>query len=570
MGEQQRVLLAVLLCMLIWFAWFKYINPPTPPQTQPSDTPKTTEQGNKEKGNVGEKVPTQAEAILPDLRIEPIWKTPEREVTVENDLYRAVLTNHGGRLKKTEIYQYLESLKPEAKAVEMIGPGESIPPIKISFLTSKGSLGEDGGYELVRRSSEGVEYQKELTPGLELIKSYRFSSENYICEIELKLNNETPESISGQWQVGWSDKMDFSKKGQGGFFSGSPNMIRAVVKTEEDIMRIDRKKVKEKFLYRSGELEQGYQKSAIEWIGINDRYFLTALIPQNLPLEEAEASRFAESQAFMLGRFKPIEVLPGGEVSNRMFLYLGPKEYERLKIAGNGLEMSIDYGKYLRPITKPLMYCLKRLYALTHNYGIAIIILTVIIKIIFLPLTHKGMKSMRKSQQEMQRIKPLMDKLKERYKDDKERLNREMMNLYKNHKINPLASMMGCIPLMIQMPILIAFYRALLSSIELRHAPFIFWINDLSAKDPYFITPVVMGLTMILQQKLSQEMTPTMGDQEQMQKQMKMMMWFMPIMFTVMFLNFPSGLVIYWLVNNVLTIVQQVVVNKLGTNTNNT
>ncbi|MFH1625768.1 MAG: membrane protein insertase YidC, partial [Pseudomonadota bacterium] len=169
-----------------------------------------------------------------------------------------------------------------------------------------------------------------------------------------------------------------------------------------------------------------------------------------------------------------------------------------------------------------------------------------VIKILFFPLTHKSYKSMK----DMQKVQPLMLKLKKKYKDDKEKLNKEIMALYRTHKVNPLG---GCLPMVLQIPVFFALYKALLGSIELRHAPFILWITDLSAKDPYYITPLVMGATMFIQQK----MTPTVGDP----RQAKMMLM-MPIVFTVMFLNFPSGLVIYWLVNNVLSIGQQFYINK--------
>jgi YidC/Oxa1 family membrane protein insertase len=182
----------------------------------------------------------------------------------------------------------------------------------------------------------------------------------------------------------------------------------------------------------------------------------------------------------------------------------------------------------------------------THNFGLAIIVLTIVIKILFFPLTHTSYKSMK----DMQKVQPLMLKLKKKYKDDKEKLNKEIMALYRSHKVNPLG---GCLPMILQIPVFFALYKALLGSIELRHAPFIFWINDLSAKDPYYITPIIMGASMFIQQK----MTPTVGDPTQAK-----IMLLMPIVFTIMFLNFPSGLVIYWLVNNVLSIGQQFYINK--------
>jgi YidC/Oxa1 family membrane protein insertase len=194
-----------------------------------------------------------------------------------------------------------------------------------------------------------------------------------------------------------------------------------------------------------------------------------------------------------------------------------------------------------------MLFILNLFYTFIPNYGLAIIFLSIAIKVIFWPLTHKSQKSMK----EMQKIQPKIAELKEKYKDNKEELNRKTMEFYRTNKVNPLG---GCLPIIIQIPVFFALYRVLLNSIELRHAPFIsFWINDLSSKDPTYVSPLLMGASMFMQQK----MTPTVGDPAQAK-----IMLVMPIMFTFMFLSFPSGLVIYWLVSNVLSIVQQYYINK--------
>lgn len=189
---------------------------------------------------------------------------------------------------------------------------------------------------------------------------------------------------------------------------------------------------------------------------------------------------------------------------------------------------------------------LKYLYQYTGNYGFAIIIITCILKLIFFPLTHKSYKSMK----DMQMLQPKMNELKEKFKNDRDAMNRAVMELYKTHKVNPMG---GCLPMLVQIPVFFGLYRALMYSIELRHAPFMLWITDLSAKDPYYVTPIIMGATMFIQQK----MTPSNMDPVQAK-----MMLMLPVVFTFMFLSFPSGLVIYWLVNNVLTIIQQAYINK--------
>jgi YidC/Oxa1 family membrane protein insertase len=238
-------------------------------------------------------------------------------------------------------------------------------------------------------------------------------------------------------------------------------------------------------------------------------------------------------------------------------LYFGPKKSDILKNLNVGAEKIVDFG-WFDIIAKPLVAGLNLSNRVTHNYGIDIILLTILIKIIFYPLSVKSYKSMK----EMQKMQPIISKLKEKYKNDKQKLNQEMMDLYKKKGINPMG---GCLPMIIQIPVFFALYKALSGAIEMRHAPFMLWINDLSAPEDLFsfsaagyslpirILPLVMGVTQVIQQK----MTPTSADPIQ-----EKMMLFMPIFFTFLFWGFPSGLVLYWLVNNVISIAQQYYINK--------
>ena len=228
--------------------------------------------------------------------------------------------------------------------------------------------------------------------------------------------------------------------------------------------------------------------------------------------------------------------------------YFGPKTERDLQSMPKNLKASINYG-FFDIIAKPLNKFLNFLYGYVGNYGVAIIILTIIIKVLFWPLSQKSYKSM----EQMKKLQPMMTKIREKYADDREKMNAEIMQLYKTYKVNPAG---GCVPMLLQIPVFFALYQALLGAIELRHAAFIphlpftdmVWLADLSAKDPYYITPLIMGATMFLQQRLSPPMNDPM--------QAKIMM-FMPVVFTFLFLNFPSGLVLYWLVNNILSIAQQ-------------
>jgi YidC/Oxa1 family membrane protein insertase len=248
------------------------------------------------------------------------------------------------------------------------------------------------------------------------------------------------------------------------------------------------------------------------------------------------------------------EALAPGQAAQLSFVaYFGPKDLQDLGASHLGLERSVDFG-WFQFMAVPLLKVLRFFDNYTHNYGWAIIILTFLIRLVFFYPNHKSYKSMK----EMQKLQPKVAKLREKYKDDKETMNKELMALYRTFKVNPLA---GCLPMVLQLPVFIALYNVLGYAIELRHAPFvatlpftdIVWLLDLSSKDPLLITPLVMGATMFIQQK----MTPSPGDPTQ----AKMMM-FLPVVFTFLFLNFASGLVIYWLVNNVLSIIQQHYTNK--------
>jgi YidC/Oxa1 family membrane protein insertase len=241
----------------------------------------------------------------------------------------------------------------------------------------------------------------------------------------------------------------------------------------------------------------------------------------------------------------PSTIPPQQSVKIPYRVYLGPKAEKPLKAVGVEAEKLIDFG-WFTVVAKPLLWFINLTHTATKNYGIDIILISILIKLIFLPLTQISFKSMK----EMQKVQPEMARLRETYKNDKARLQQEIMLLYKRRKVNPMS---GCLPMVIQIPFFIALYNALQNTIEMRHAPFFWWIQDLSAKDPIYITPIIMGATMVIQQK----MTPTTADPSQAK-----MMLMMPVVFTFMFLNFPSGLVLYWMVNNILTIGHQYYMNK--------
>jgi len=455
---------------------------------------------------------------------------PKEEITtVETPLFKAVFTGEGGGVKSWEIKKYTTAKGTEARAVNLAGAILKEPAFKTGVSSeglTKTAQMRPSKNEIVLKGSETAELVFTGSAGpLRIEKRYVFSADSYTVNTEVNLQNPAAARFKGSLVESLASP--FTGKEEGGYHAGP------LIKARDKLLR----QKEEKEPRKSGSGKVG-------WIGLENKYFLTALIPKTeKPLDwETEVSSNMLSKATVKASF---EIKPGEKAVYSYDLFMGPKEYDLLLKHKAGLEEAIEFG-YFDFMAKPLLVVLNFFERYLKNYGLAIILLTVIIKVIFYPLTKHSMKSMK----EMQKVQPQLAAIKEKYKDNKEKLNKETMELYKRYKINPLS---GCLPMILQIPVFIALYEVLYVAIELRHAPFVLWITDLSSKDPYYVTPLLMGATMFVQQK----MTPTSVDPMQ-----SKIMLIMPAIFTFMFLNFPSGLVIYWLVNNVLSISQQYFINK--------
>lgn len=327
---------------------------------------------------------------------------------------------------------------------------------------------------------------------------------------------------------------------------------------------------------QAGELEHRYEvdlkageswgrEGALPWAGIENKYFAAIFAPQGQGLTRARAEVQSVIEEGREHRHMVFTV--SGPQPFRLFV--GPKDLDVLKAAHLGLEPLLDFG-FFGFVAKPLFQALRFIHGYVGNYGVAIIVLTILIRLVFFPFMHRSQLKMRVMQENMKRLNPKLKSLKERFQKleraavqkggagarakVRQQMNEEMMALYREEGINPFASMSGCLPLLAQMPILYAFYTILTLAIDLRHAPFMLWVQDLSVQDPYYVTPILMGATMLIQQWMTASM---IADPVQ-----RRMMYFMPVMFTWFFLNLPSGLVLYWLVNNLIGILQQYLVNK--------
>jgi YidC/Oxa1 family membrane protein insertase len=388
------------------------------------------------------------------------------------------------------------------------------------------------------------------TGGLTIVKTFTFSADSYDIGFSFSLTNDSGEPRNYLITFPW--KKAFKKDDQNRFAWNSAEIL------------LDGELKDYSFNDIKGEEEPSGQ---VGWAGLGSVYFFKALVFGNKPATKVTLFKpTKDGLAEIRIRYGALDLDPGQTVATNLSLYLGPKERDALQQAGHGLSRALYFSKYkvlelmAEYLMKFLRFCntgfsvggLK--IPGTHNYGIDIILLTVVIKILFIPLTHWSMKSMKK----MQELQPQIQKIREKYKDNKEELNKATLELFREHKVSPLGS---CWPMFLQLPVFIALYQALSYAIELRHAPFVcissifLCINDLSAPDPYYVTPILMGGTMVLQQW----MTPSAGDPMQ-----RKMMLLMPVVFTYLFISFPSGLVLYWLVSNLLSIAQQFLSNRMS------
>ena len=448
----------------------------------------------------------------------------EKDIKIENNLFTVVLSSKGGTVKSWEIKEYKDKIgkdvfllnKPGILPAVGVGSNANFDLSGVNFYTNSKDV------QLDQNNKIGIvvfEYSKD---GASVRRTYTFNYGAYDVELTDEVSG-----LPEYWITLGSDFGMFQR--DGAVYSG-PALL-----TGTDLKEFKAKNLKEPAVFKEG----------LKWIAQEDKYFFAALAPVT-QVEEARAWLYKDTPAIA---FK------GKPGVNKFHLYAGPKEHDSLAKLNLGLEHVIDYG-FFSIIARPLFWILKFFYRFLGNYGWSIILLTIVVRIPFIPLVSKGQSSMKK----LQAIQPKMNEIKEKYKKDPQKMQSEMMELYKKHKVNPMG---GCLPMLLQIPVFFALYKVLLVSIELRGAPFMLWITDLSAADTLFghvagfslggPLPYLMGITMVIQQK----MTPSTMDP----KQAKMMM-LMPVVFTFMFLNFASGLVLYWLVNNLLSIGQQVVVNR--------
>jgi YidC/Oxa1 family membrane protein insertase len=477
--------------------------------------------------------PAEPQTVQPKLATEQA----ARDLKVETENYVAVFTTKGARLKSFRFKKYRASAEPNSQPFEIVQTAPGVPlPLGIAWQQPQPFDDADliytvqgGDLQLTGDTKGTLQFQAQSADGVVITKSLTFSGDAYPIQLDLAVKAASGPAPAPEIRL--TEKVDHTVPNADAPFEGFIALIDNKIRREA-----------------AAEAAQGLELTGdVSWAGLGYTYFFFAVMP-----EDGASRKVSTRQA---GAALMVSV--SGPATQRSSLFIGPKELDILKAVGRGMERSIDFG-YFGFVSIPFLYALHFFHRFTGSYGMDIILLTVLIKLLLAPLTHKSFVSMKA----MGKLQPQMEKLKERYGNDKEKLNKEIMELYRRNGVNPLG---GCLPMLLQFPVFIGLYNALSTPIELRHAPFL-WIKDLSRPDweslPLAVAgwqfgipvlTILMGASMFIQQW----MTPSAGDPNQ-----RKIMMLMPLIFTFMFVSFPAGLTVYWLVNNILTIGQQYWINR--------
>ncbi|MBB4013628.1 YidC/Oxa1 family membrane protein insertase [Niveibacterium umoris] len=523
---------------MLWDAWQKHNQPkalatanatqsatPTPTQSAPGTSPDK---------------PAMAPAA-----VSAAERAKAPRLTVDTDMVHAEVSALGGDIVRLELKKHGANNAPDKPFVlfddgrvhtylaqsGLIGAG--LPNHKTLFSLSQAKVVLKDGEEAVSVRLQAPEHD-----GVKITKVLTFHRGSYVIDVGYEIDNGGVSALGGHayYQLTRDNK---EAESTAGFFGGAQTYTGpAFYADAEKYTKISFKEIEKK--------EAKLPKPASDgWVAMVQHYFVSAYAPK-----AGQREFFTDELGgglFTAGVIQPLAVIAAGQKATvSVPLYVGPQEQEKLSALAPGLDRVVDYGR-LAIIAEPIFWCLSWLHKLVGNWGWAIIALTVLIKLAFFPLSAASYKSMAK----MKTIMPRMKRIQEQYKDDRMKMNQEMMELYKKEKVNPMG---GCWPMLIQMPVFIALYWVLLGAVEMRQAPWLGWITDLSLKDPFFVLPIIMGVTSLIQMKLS----PSSPDPVQ-----QKVMMFMPIFFTVMMAWFPSGLVLYWVVNNMLSIGQQWYITRM-------
>lgn len=550
-----RLAITVVLCFLVFILWEMFfvdreaIQPPSEVR-QAEQMAREKPFKDIEKGIVDKKIMPKVISDK-DKMLKPIKAA--RTITVNTPLYSVRISEKGAVFNGFILKDYKENGGDDSPLYQMISPeirdkgtvllglaGNSIPGLNQAVF----NVDRKAEFVNINDQSEEIVFSWVSENGVVVEKRFIFSPETYLIGLNVIIKNGSYQAIQDNLIL--SLMKTYSKATTMYGFEGPSALIN------NSLEQIKAKKIKDKNIYIG----------SLQWVTVQDRYFMSSIIPVK-PVEASMRLFLSQDGSMLEAQYmQPETVIQSGmQHSYEYKLFFGPKSTKVLKQCDYNLSKAIDFGMF-DFIAKPCLWFMNFLYGIIPNYGVAIIILTIVTKLILWPLGTKSYKSMA----EMKKIQPLMTEIREKYKNDKKKMNEEIMALYKTYKVNPVG---GCLPMIVQLPVFFALYRMLYEAIELRHAPFFGWITDLSAPDRLFsfgfsiplmqppygipVLTIIMGATMFLQQ----QMAPSVGDPTQAK-----MMKFMPVIFTVIFINFSSGLVLYWLINNILSIAQQHYITK--------
>lgn len=550
--DNQRFLLLIAVGIIIFLivqAWQeeqRQAASPPPPETiasSPAPQPLPDE--------VPEAPSTEAAVPAPVTAAKSPKASVQRggRIEVITDVVEAVIDTAGGDLREMKLRKYPVSVdQPDSPFVLMkdagndtyiaqsglIGTGREYPNHNTRYTAERNRYTLGDGEQQLK-----VPLHWQAPDGVRYTKVYTFHRDSYVIDLEYRVQNAHDQVWQGYLYRQFRRRYVQSK---GGFFlMRLPTYTGGAIYTPEEKY--------EKISFDDMDEQPLEQDVTGGWVAMLQHYFVGAWLPAAQERNRFYSKARGENNYIIgLKELQPTTVAPGDSGRFHTTLYVGPKAHARLEQLAEGMELTVDYG-WLTFISAPLFWLLAFIHRWVGNWGWAIIVLTVIIKVVFYPLSAASYKSMA----HMKRLQPKLQSLRERLGHDKQRMNQAMMELYKKEKINPLG---GCLPIAIQIPVFIALYWVLLESVEMRQAPFILWLKDLSLRDPYFVLPIIMGLSMFVQQKLN----PAQIDPMQ-----QRIMNALPIVFTVFFLFFPAGLVLYWAVNNILSIAQQWQITRMIT-----
>ena len=557
MDEQKRLLLAVVLSVVVLVGYQTFfVKPPVP-----NNLPEQVQNQNVDQPQVQEKSPNVSDYKAESSVLSQKGDLPQKKyriISVSTPLYDIAIAEDGAVVRSFKLKNFKETNKKDSPLKQLVPEqlvsgilsfdleGQSIPGLKDAVYTATIDADKTSVFE----GEKTIEFVLVTSKGIVVKKIFTFKADSYMIDCDIVFQNGSSMPLNDSLAISTAGLYDEETKKKSRFaFVGPMAFI------DDKYTTIKPKKIKDQNTYNG----------KIDWIGFTEQYFITAVMPKktdNGKIIDARMKLSYENDRIDNSYIQKMDRLdPGKQGSYSFIFYMGPKSLKVLSKYDSSLKNAINFG-FFNIIAKPLLIVMNTIHRVIPNYGVAIILLTIFIKLLFWPLGTKSYKSMN----EMKKVQPLMTELREKYKNDKQRMNKEVMGLYKTYKVNPAS---GCLPMLVQMPIFFALYRMLYQAIELRHAPFFGWISDLSAPDrlfhfnfsipmmqePYGIPmlTLLMGASFLLQQK----MTPTTGDP----MQAKMMM-LMPIFMTVIFINFPAGLVLYMFVNNIISMGQQYYIQK--------